>query len=226
MKINKLLSLLLITIISAFATSCLSDDDDGGNFISSGSDFATITGYSDTRVYFNVVTATGSNVQVYSEIDGKFNKNDYPEGSRCFITYNIQSGQDIDLLVKVTLVSLRPVTIVGVNEGTADQCKLDYPNFNVSQMYLTGGYINILASVYKGENRTWNCYIDTRNSTPEAVQLYLVTSAEKTESTGVTTALSINVGSLLTQYKEIHLHLNDQESHDHVAKFSQSTASN
>lgn len=223
MKPNKLLSLLLITIISAFATSCLSDDDNGGEYVRTGSDFATITGYSDTRVYFNVATATGSNVTVYSDIDGKFNKNDYPEGTRCFITYNIQSGQDTDLPVKVTLVSLRAVTTVGLAEGTSDQCKLDYPNFAVSQMYLTGGYINILASVHKAENRTWNCYIDTRNSTPEAVQLYLVTSAEKTESTGVTTALSINVGSLLSQYKEIHLHLNDQESNDHVAKFTQAT---
>ena len=211
MKMIKTLSILAMTLMAFTATSCLSDDDsNGGSFQVNGADFVTVDGFTTDNVNFSVVTAAG-----------KISSDKYPVGSRAYITYNMMSNQDIDLPVKVNLTAALKAETITPQSGTDTDCKLDYPSFTVSNRGKSGNYINLLVQVREAGSRTWRCFINESESTGEIVNLYLDTQAQNEKTSSVSQALCINVGPFVnnSQYKEIHLHLNNQSQQNNVYKF-------
>lgn len=215
MKLRNFFTLLCTAVVATLTTSCLSDSDSSA-YTMSGVDFANIAGYSDTRVYFSITAGDGSTVSAFSEIDSKMDKEDYPVDSRCYITYNYTPTVNKTDLLKLKLLSIRPVTTITATEGDVNDCKLGDETLSVSWCKLAGTYINIVTTVPTGENRTWDCYIHPEDSNNSEAHLYLVTKADKEGLTGETVCLSINVASIKTADKELHVHINDQYQKDHV----------
>ena len=142
-----------------------------------------------------------------------------------YITYNMILGQTGSPIL-INLTSARPVTTLSVDDATADQCKLDYLSFTVNTVYMADNYINLVAAIEKGTNRTWECLLDTDNSNDRVANLYLITKADKTEFVGSVEVVSIRVANLIAsgQYDEIHLHVNNQQSNDFTYKFPATSA--
>ena len=113
-----------------------------------------------------------------------------------------------------------------MDDATADQCKLDYLSFTVNTVYMADNYINLVAAIEKGTNRTWECLLDTDNSNDRVANLYLIPKADKTEFVGSVEVVSIRVANLIAsgQYDEIHLHVNNQQSNDFTYKFPATSA--
>lgn len=208
--------LLLIAILAVIFTSCLESGKNGGyDYSMSGIDFAKITSYSDTQVFMNVEATTTQSYDLMAEINGKFDKADYPVGSRVLISYNFNSADISDKYSRVTLTSVRPVTMVPVDYATGSLIDMDYTPITISKLYKAGNFINIIASVNEAKNRTWTCYLDTNASSPDVAHVYLVTKAEEESMTGATTALSINTASLQT-YANVIVHVNCQYGTSHT----------
>ena len=224
MKFSKISSILAV-IIMAFATTSCVDDNNSTVGTASGSDIVSVYEYSPTTVTFSVATVDGNTVYLQAPLNAMFDPEEYPLGSRMYITYNMILGQTGSPIL-INLTSARPVTTLSVDDATADQCKLDYLSFTVNTVYMADNYINLVAAIEKGTNRTWECLLDTDNSNDRVANLYLITKADKTEFVGSVEVVSIRVANLIAsgQYDEIHLHVNNQQSNDFTYKFPATSA--
>jgi len=219
MKLSKIIFTIAATFSAIGLTACNDEDNNAG--IVTGADVAVIEEYSPSTVTFGVETTNGSTVLLQSPQNAIFNPDDYPVGSRIYITYSMMLGQT-ESPILITLSSARPVTTISIEQVSSDECKLDYRSFTINPIYLAGNYINMVATIEKGKDRIWRCLMDTENSKNRIANLYLTTQAESTEYVGTTAVVSINVANLIQSgmYDELHLHVNNQQDNDFTYKFS------
>lgn len=198
-------------LITATFSSCLGDDDDNTLSQGSGSDFANLTSLDGASATFTVTTVEDKTVNIYCNEGTLINPQTYPIGSRLFITYGFQPGQDTNLPVKVTLKSVRPVATIPAESAPAADCKLDYPAFVIAgQPYLAGPFINLQVNINRGTNRVWKCLINEETSKGDVANLYLTYTETSYEPIGTAEYISIDVSAIKVDphYKEINLHLN------------------
>lgn len=220
MKLHNIAAAMLAAVCLAFGTtSCLDDDDSA--VTTTVSDIATISSYGENLINMQILDVYGKTYNIYSDINGRVDKEKYPVGSRAFITYNMNSAQNTNVPFKVELLSIRPTTVIPTIDARNAECKLDYKSFRVERNYLAGNFINMVATVERDPDRSWRCLLDTDNSKGEVANLYLLTSAPDPEYTGTTAVVCIDVESIVANksYKEIHLHLNNIESQNYIYKF-------
>lgn len=217
MKLKKLFLPALALMVSAGFTSCLDDGDDPT--VGTGQDFANVLGYTTDGMSFNVETVTDSYVNLYTSGVSTVDREKFPVGSRVFITYNMAYGQDTSLPVKVSLLSINPVSVIPVDTpASPDECKLDYKAIRVNSCYLAGNYLNLAMYLNTDEKRTWKCLLDTKTSTDAEADLYLITESTAADNAGSAQFVSIDVRSLKAneQYRTIRLHVNCTQGADYV----------
>lgn len=222
MNRSKIASLLAAIIMMFATTSCLDSDDNGGT--TSGSDVVTVSEYSPSTVTFSVAAIDGRTVFLQAPLNAMFDPQKFPINSRMYITYTMTLGQTGSPIL-INLTSAREVKTITVDDGTPEQCKLDYKAFTVNTIYMAGNYINVVANIEKGTDRVWECLMDVENSKEGVANLYLITKADKTDYVGSTEVVSIRVANLVAsgQYNEIHLHVNNQQDNDYTYKFPAKT---
>ncbi|MCM1347921.1 MAG: hypothetical protein NC338_00795 [Firmicutes bacterium] len=220
MKLRNSLMAMCMALLGIGLSSCLDDNNDTPS-TGTGTDIAVLTGLSDNSASFVVTTVENTTVNLYCNEAGLIDKEKFPVGSRVFITYNLLYGQNTNLPVKITLLSIKPVTVVSLDEATSpDDIALKYSAFSIGTTYIAGDYINIIASLNRNDKRTWQCYLDPATSSGEEANIYLELKDEgKTESIGTTEIVSINIGSLRDKYKQIIMHANTNKGPGYEYKY-------
>lgn len=197
-------------------TSCLGDDDTPDT-VGTYMDVATVSGYSDATVYFSVVApVSGKLLSLYSSNISAIDKTKYPVESRVLITYVADASQNMDLPVKIDLMSVRPVTVVPLENATSNECVMTYPAFNVSNCYVAGNYINAIIYLNKAQKRVWKCLLNTSDSDGDTANIYLIPESTGTDYIGTTEVVSIEISTLMSKYKKINLHVNNQTGNNSV----------
>lgn len=215
MKVFKFLSVLSFAFMAATFSSCLGGDDDY-NGQATGQDFVTVASYSPQNVTFSLTNQTGGIISLYSSQVAKVDETAYPVGTRAIITYSYQVGQDVTKAVKIDLMSINPVTTIPLSSGPVPG--ISYGRLTTSRIYYLAGYINMILSVQKSDNRTWDCYFDSASSNGDVAELYLDTKATGETPDLIGVALSVDVSSIISgnRYKTIRFHINDQNGTDHT----------
>ena len=95
---------------------------------------------------------------------------------------------------------------------------ISYGRISTSRIYYLANYVNMILSVQKSNNRTWNCYFDSASSTGDVAELYLDTKATDETPDLIGVALSVDVSSITSgnHFKTIRFHINDQNGTDHT----------
>lgn len=219
MKLKKLLNLSASLLLALSFTSCLGDDDNNINTgTSTGRLFASVENYTTNSVYFNVnLPNDRHNYTLVSPLSSKINESEFPAGSRAFITYSVENGQDISMPVKIELMSVLKVATATVEDGTTEQCKMEYPYIIMGDAtYIGGNYVNFITSVQQSATRTWKAVLNTETSTGDNAEIYVITEATEAKADRVNIGVSINVASLLSRYSRLHLHFKTQYDEDQV----------
>lgn len=197
MKALKKLSVLFLSIFLAVTvTSCLDGDDDYQGQ-ATGADVATITSYNGTDVTFTIPINTNTTVTLYSNQAAKIDATKYPVGTRAYITYNYQVGQDMTRPVKIELMSIAPVTTIQLEDVNSAPA-LSYGPIGLSQLSYVGGYLNMIVTANEASTRTWHCYYDTNMGIANVAHIYLDTQASEEKPSVTNTVLSINLNSLVS----------------------------
>lgn len=215
MKVFKILSVLSFAFLAMTFTSCLGGDDDY-NGQATGQDFVTVASYSPQNVTFSLTNQTGGIISLYSSQVAKVDETAYPVGTRAIITYSYQVGQDVTKAVKIDLMSINPVTTIPLSSGPVPG--ISYGRISTSRIYYLANYVNMILSVQKSNNRTWNCYFDSASSNGDVAELYLDTKATDETPDLIGVALSVDVSSITSgnRFKTIRFHINDQNGTDHT----------
>lgn len=220
MTIKKLINLSASLLLAVAFTSCLGDDDNNINTgTSTGQLFAGVEGYTSNSVSFEIYLPNGTYpYTLVSELSSKINESEYPAGSRAFIVYSMQNGQDASHPLKIDLMNIKPVANVPLDNGTTDDCKMEYPYVITSEqtIYFGGNYINFIASVQESTSRTWEAVLNTETSTEDVAEIYIITEASDPKPERKTIYASINAASLMHKYERVHLHFKTQYESDHV----------
>lgn len=216
MKVFKILSALSFAFLAMTFTSCLGGNDDY-NGQATGQDFVTVASYSPQNITFSLTNQNGGIISLYSNQAAKVDETQYPVGSRAFITYSYQVGQDVSKAVKIDLMSINPVTTIPLYSVTQVP-GISYGRISTSRIYYLANYVNMILSVQKSNNRTWNCYFDSASSNGDVAELYLDTKATDETPDLIGVALSVDVSSITSgnRFKTIRFHINDQNGTDHT----------
>lgn len=208
--IKNLTNLFLSLCLAVTVTSCLNSDDDYSGQLSAA-DVATVAAYSGNNVSFTIPGSNNTTITLYSDQAAKIDAAAYPVGTRAYITYNYEAGQNLSAPVKIDLMSIAPVTTIPLT-STATPPALTYNPIGVNTMYCTGGYINLVVTTRQATDRTWTCYFDTTTSSGNAANVYLATDADQETAMSVNTVLSINVAQIVNSglYKFINFHVLSQ----------------
>lgn len=228
MKLKKLFNLFAALFFALTFTSCLDSNNNINTGTSTGQLFASVQAYSTSSVSFQVYLPNDTYpYTLVSPLSPKITETDYPVGSRVFITYTVENGQDITLPININLISIGKVATTTVINGTTEECKLEYPYIIMGNAtYISGNYVNFITSVQQADSRTWKAYLNTDTSTDDTAEIYVITEAEnaKTERTNI--GVSINVASLINQYNRLHLHFKTQYDDDQVVTVQVPSQSN
>ncbi len=214
--IKTITNLFLSLCVAVAATSCLNSDDEYTGQ-ASAADVVTVANYSGNNIYFTVATGTNTTATLYSDQAAKVDADAFPVGTRAYITYTYQTGQDTSLPVSISLMSISPVSTLYLTPTTTPPA-FAYTPIAINTMYCIGGYINLVVTTADASARTWTCYYDTASSSGNVANLYLDTEATNETATSVSTVLSINIAQLIStgNFTSINFHLLNQSSQNEI----------